>query len=158
MRVHRKLIPVLGAVAACVLLTAAASGTAAPAATSAPVALTGNIAGNPRIVQPGDPVTFVFTETNQAATMVQWFIQPFHETGLKLGPAECVFPLHEGGGGDGWTCEPFLRPGQTTSVVLTTQITGAPGSTASVQVCAYNGGGPGGTGQPCKTLSVKING
>lgn len=30
--------------------------------------------------------------------------------------------------------------------------------TASVKVCAYNGGGPGGTGQPCKTLSVKING
>lgn len=30
--------------------------------------------------------------------------------------------------------------------------------TASVKVCAYNGGGPGGNGQPCKTLSVKING
>lgn len=34
MRVHKKLIPVLGALAACVLVTAAASATAAPAATA----------------------------------------------------------------------------------------------------------------------------
>jgi hypothetical protein len=156
---NRRIISILtAAVAACVLLTAATSSTAAPAATTPPVALTGSIAGNVQITQPGDTDTFVFTETNKASVGVNWFIQPFGMTGVSIQDVLCVFPLHRAGGGDGDTCEPFLLPGQTTSLVLTTHVTGASGSTASVKVCAYNGGGPGGNGQPCKTLSVKING
>ncbi len=160
MRVHRKHFPVLGAaVAACGLITAAASATAAPAATATQVALTGNIAGNPRVTEPGDTDTFVFTETSQVSTGgIYWFIQPFNLTGVKATAILCVGPLHEAASdADGFTCEPYLRPGQTTSLVLTTQVTGAPGSTASVRVCAYNGDKPG-FARPCKTLSVKING
>jgi hypothetical protein len=162
MRVHRKLIPVLGAAAAaCMLVTAAASATAAPAAPAliAPqVALTGNIAGNPRTTEPGDTDTFVFTETSQVSSGTYWFIQPFNQTGLTLGQVLCVYPQHAASSdADGWTCEPFLPGGTTTSLVLTTHITGAPGSTASVRVCAYNGNAAG-YAKLCKTLSVKING
>lgn len=155
---RKKIIPVLGAaVAAGVLVTAAASAPAAPAATTAPVALTGNIAGNPQTIEAGLTATFVITETNTASVGVGWFIQPFALTGVTIQSGLCVFPLHRGGTGDGWTCEPdLLRPGQTTSLVLTTKVTGAVGTTASVKFCAYNGGGPGGNSQPCKTLSFKV--
>ena len=154
---YRRIISVLtAAAAACAFLTAATSSTAAPAATTPPVALTGNIAGNPLTIETGFTATFVVTETNTASLAVGWFIQPFALTGVQIQSGLCVFPLHRGGTGDGWTCEPSMRPGQTTTLVLTTKVTGAPGTTASVKFCAYNGGGPGGNSQPCKTLSVKI--
>ena len=158
MRVPRKILPVAGAaVAACVLVTAAAGATSAPAATAPQVALTGNIAGNVQITEPGDTDTFVFTETSQASQAVEWFIQPFALTGVTIKSGLCVYPLHRTGGADGYTCEPDLRPGQTTSLVLTAQVTGAAGTTASVQVCAYNGNAAG-FARACKTLSVRING
>jgi hypothetical protein len=153
---NRRIISVLtAAVAACAFLTAATSSTAAPAATAAPVALTGNIAGNPTSIEAGLPATFVITETNTASVGVGWFIQPFALTGVTIQSGLCVFG-HIGFTGDGWTCEPFLRPGQMTTLVLTTKVTGAVGTVAKVKFCAYNGGGPGGNSQPCKTLSFKI--
>jgi hypothetical protein len=154
----RKLTAVASAAAACLLVTAAASAATAPAATTGPpVALTGNIAGNPTSIDSGMTATFVITETSTWPTMIQWSIQPFVLTGVQIQSGLCVFG-HYGTTGDGWTCEPFLRTGQATTLVLTTKVTGAPGTTAKVKFCAYNSGGPGGNAEPCKTLSVKVNG
>jgi hypothetical protein len=138
-------------------LTSASATTPRMAATTPTIALRGSIAGGIKITGFQHTVTFVFTETNKGTTVVDEFLDFTKVTNASVEAAECVFPGGINDNGDGNTCEPEpgLKPGQSTSIVITTQVTGTvSGTAASVQACTYNGNG--GAPGPCKTVSAKI--
>jgi hypothetical protein len=127
------------------------------ATTTTAIALRGSIAGGIKITGSGHTVTFVFTETNQGTTVIDEFLDFTTVINTSVEAAECVFPGGINTDGDGNTCEPDpgLKPGQSVSLVITTQVTGTvSGMAASVQACTYNGNG--GAPGPCKTVSAKI--
>jgi uncharacterized cupredoxin-like copper-binding protein len=138
------------------LTSASATASQTVATTTTAIALRGSIAGAVKITSSGDTVTFVFTETNQGTVAVDEFLVFTKVVNTSVEVPECVFPGGVTGTPDGDTCEPStLKPGQSTSMVLTTQVTGTvPGTAVSVQACTYNGNG--GAPGPCKTVSAKI--
>lgn len=135
-------------------MTSAPATAARPAA--AAFALHGTVAGKIRIVQPGQTLTFVFTETNLGQTSAPEDLAVTHMTHANLiGDPPCVLPNGSAINPDYPSCEPgFLAPGQSASFVISANVTGNPGQVASVRVCLDNES-TGATG-PCKTVPVKI--
>src|SRR5216684_1774521 len=67
-----------------------------------------------------------------------------------VGGPTCVLPNHSAINSDGFSCEPgILSPGQSSSSVITTNVTGGSGSVASARLCLDNENT--GVRGPCKT-------
>jgi hypothetical protein len=158
MRVHSKMIRILGAaaVAAAVLttVTSAFATPSGPAAARATFAVRGNIAGGITTIQTGQTLTYVFTEVNRTTAGA---IEDLHLTrvnNVSVTAMTCVVPGGSAIDPDSPFCEPGLvNPGERAAMVVTTTVTGDSG-TASARVCLTNED-TGATG-PCKTVSVTI--
>lgn len=127
--------------------------TDAPASTSPAFSISGHTAGGVKAVSPGDPITFVFKETNRGSQMAGEDLVLVSLTSANATSISCVLP----GGGlfnpDGTFCEPgFIKPGQSSSMVIDAQVTAA-AARVSARVCLESEA----TGKvgPCTTVSVR---
>ena len=156
----RRLVAILGSVVLTSLLAAmvtSASATASPASAARPTfTLQGTAAGGIKIVQTGQTLTFVFTETNKGAESAPEDLMITEVTNAAVvGNPPCVLPNGLAINSDTPSCEPgFVKPGQSASIVITTNVTGGSGMAASVRLCLDNENT--GVIAPCKTVSVKI--
>jgi len=134
-----------------------ASATSSPAAAAAPTfVLRGTVAGGIKTVQPGQTLTFVFTETNKGPGSAPEDLVITKMTRARVvGNPPCVLPNGTAINSDTPSCEPgVMRPGQSASIVITTDVTGSSGLAASVRVCLDNQST--GVIGPCRTVSVRI--
>jgi hypothetical protein len=139
-----------------VLATAAAAGalliTAANASAATPkFTLTASIAGGITQVSTGDPITFVFTETNNShrATPEDIVVKYAHNVHVNL--YSCG-----GGSADGRWCEPgFVSPGHSVSMDVYATATGDAGTVAAARACLINEN-TGVWGQ-CRTAKAEIS-
>ncbi len=158
----RRLVPILGSVTLVGLLVAAMTSASASASRSAVATagptfvLHGSAAGGIKIIQTGQTLTFVFKETNKGPGSAPEDLVITKVTHAKVvGNPPCVLPDGTAIESDTPSCEPgFLMPGESASIVVTTNVTGSSGMAASVRVCLDNQNT--GVMGPCKTVSVKI--
>lgn len=101
-------------------------------------------------------LTFVFKETNRGTVAVPEDLAISKVANAKLvGSLPCVLPGGVAINTDPITCEPgFVKPRQSASIVITTNVTGASGAYASVRVCLQNENN--GVIGPCRTRYAKI--
>src|SRR5947209_3703847 len=155
-RKMRRLIPILGFVVLAGLLAAmmtSASATASPAGAAGPTfVLQGTAAGGIKIIQTGQTLTFVFTETNKGPGSAPEDLMITDVTNAEVvGNPPCVLPNGFAINSDTPSCEPgFVKTGQSASIVITTNVTGGSGL---VRLCLDNEST--GVIAPCKTVSVK---
>ena len=132
-----------------------AAGPAAPAA--GPVfTLQGMDAGGIKVIQTGQMLTFVFSEISMGpgSASEDLVIVSVKHASIASNPP-CVLPGGVAINSDSSFCEPgFIAPGQSASMVITTDVTGGPGTVASVRVCLDNEGT--GAMGPCRTVPMKI--
>jgi hypothetical protein len=156
----RRLVAILGFVVLASLLAAtvtSASATASPASAAGPTfVLKGTAAGGIKVIQTGRTLTFVFTETNKGPESAPEDLMITEVTNVEVvGNPPCVLPNGVAINSDTPSCEPgFVKPGQSASIVITTNVTGGSGMAASVRLCLDNEST--GVIAPCKTVSVKI--
>lgn len=153
------LAAILGLVVLASLLAAmvtSASATASPTAAGPGFVLQGSVAGGIKIIQTGQTLTFVFTETNKAPGSAPEDLMITEVTNAEVvGNPPCVLPDGTAIFSDTPSCEPgFVKTGQSASIVITTNVTGGSGMDASVRLCLDNENT--GVIGPCKTVSVKI--
>lgn len=130
---------------------------AAPARPSMPLfILRGMTAGMITTVQPGQTLTFVFTESNLGpGSAIEDLVVRHVARATVTGSSPCVLPDGTAIEPDGPSCEPGrLKPGQFASTVITTQVTGSSGQRAAVRVCLDNE--TTGVLGPCRTISALI--
>jgi len=132
-----------------------ASATAESAATPVFV-VHGTAAGGIKVVQSGQTLTFVFTETNKGPGSAPEDLVIKKVSNAKVvGNPPCVLPNGTAINSDTPSCEPgSIKAGQSASIVITTKVTGSSGEAASVRLCLGNEN-TGAVG-PCKKVSVKI--
>ena len=118
--------------------------------------LKGTAAGGIKVIQTGRTLTFVFTETNKGPESAPEDLMITEVTNAEvIGNPPCVLPNGVAINSDTPSCEPgFVKPGQSASIVITTNVTGGSGMAASVRLCLDNEST--GVIAPCKTVSVKI--
>jgi hypothetical protein len=155
----RRLLSVFGSAAVASVLAAtitSASATTSQTAGTTTFALRGAIAGHIKTVLTSQTLTFVFTETNQGTVAAPEDLVTTTVTNTQVvGNSPCVLPDGTAITSDGNHCQPgFVQPGQSASVVITTNVTGASGTIASVKVCLTNEST--GVVGPCNTKSAKI--
>jgi hypothetical protein len=155
----RPLVATLGLVVLAGPLAAtltSASATASSAAAGPTFVLRGTVAGGIKVIQTGQTLTFVFTETNKGPGSAPEDLMITKVTNAEVvGNPPCVLPDGTAINSDTPSCEPgFVKTGQSASIVITTNVTGGSGTAASVRLCLDNES----TGfiGPCKTVSVKI--
>lgn len=143
------------------VLATVTSASAAPARTTASTAgttfvLRGTAVGGIKTIQIGQTLTFLFTETNKGSRSAPEDLVLTEVTNATVvGGLTCVLPNGFAINSDGFSCEPGLvSPGQSSSSVITTNVTGSSGSTASARLCLDNENT--GVMAPCRTVSVKI--
>jgi len=154
----RRLVALLGFVVLACLVAAtvtSASATASPA-TGPTFVLHGAAARGIKVIQTGRTLTFVFTETNKGPESAPEDLMITEVTNAEIvGNPPCVLPNGVAINSDTPSCEPgFVKPGQSASIVITTNVIGGSGMDASVRLCLDNEN----TGliAPCKTVPVNI--
>jgi hypothetical protein len=155
----RRLLSIFGSAAVAGVLAAtmtSASATTSQTAATTTFALRGATAGHIKTSQATQTLTFVFTEINQGTASAPEDLVTTKVTNTTVvGNSPCVLPGGTAISSDGNFCEPgFVQPGQSASVVITTNVTGASGTLASVKVCLMNEST--GVVGPCRTVSAKI--
>ncbi|HUZ38031.1 MAG TPA: hypothetical protein VMV17_17045 [Streptosporangiaceae bacterium] len=157
-----RLAAVIGSTAAAgLLVTTVTSASATALRAAAPAArpvftLEGMVSGGIKVIQPGQMLTFVFTETSMGpgSASEDLVIVSVKHASIASNPP-CVLPGGVAINSDSSFCEPgFIAPGQSASMVITTDVTGGPGTVASVRVC-LDDEGTGALG-PCRTVPMKI--
>ena len=103
-------------------------------------AVRGTVAGGIKIIQPGEALTFVFSETNKGPGSAPEDLVITKVTNAKVvGNPPCVLPNGTAINSDTPSCEPGLvKAGQSASIVITTRVTGGSGMAASVRLCLEN--------------------
>ena len=137
--------------------SASAAPTRATASTTGPTfVLRGTAVGGIKTIQTGQTLTFLFRETNKGSVSAPEDLVLTKVTNAAVvGGPTCVLPNGFAINSDGFFCEPGqVSPGQSSSSVITTNVTGGSGSTASARLCLDNENT--GVVGPCKTVSVKI--
>jgi hypothetical protein len=152
------LVSILGSVGAAGLVLATVTGaSAAPSgatsATTGPTfSLRGTAVGGIKIIQTDLTLTFLFRETNKGPGSAPEDLVLTKVTNATVIGLTCVLPNGFAINPDGFFCEPgFLSPGQSSSSVITTNVTGGSGSVASARLCLDNENT--GVMGPCKTVS-----
>lgn len=113
--------------------------------------VSGSVAGGARTANVGDQVTFVFTEKNVGTRAAPESLILESHTLSRIERLSCVLPNGAVFNSDGSECEPgFMRPGQSSSAVVSVNITGAPNVALRVCLVSDNTGNVG----PCQTTSV----
>jgi len=149
-------VGVAGLVLATVTSASAAPSRATASTTGPTFVLRGAAVGGIKIIQPGQTLTFRFRERNKGPGSAPEDLVLIRVTNATVvGGPTCVLPNHSAINSDGFSCEPgILSPGQSSSSVITTNVTGGSGSVASARLCLDNENT--GVRGPCKTVSVKI--
>lgn len=155
----RPIVAILGSAVLAVLLavtTTGASATTSSAAAGPTFVVKGTVAGGIKIIQTGQVLTFVFTETNKGPGSAPEDLMITKVTNAKVvGNPPCVLPNGTAINSDTPSCEPGLvKAGQSASIVITTRVTGGSGMAASVRLCLENENTA--AIGPCKKVSVKI--
>ena len=156
---RRPLVAILGLVVLAGLLAAtltSASATASSAAAGSAFVLRNSVAEGIKVIQTGQTLTSVFTETNKGSESAPEDLMITKVTNAEVvGNPPCVLPDGTAINSDTPSCEPgFVKTGQSASIVITANVTGGSGMAASVRLCLFNEN-TSVTG-PCKTVSVKI--
>jgi hypothetical protein len=154
---RRRLVAILGAALVAGLLIVAETGaSAAPSQAAGPAfALKGSAVGGIKIIQTGQTLTFLFTETNNGSASAPEDLVLTNLTNANVTGLTCVLPNGFAINPDGFWCEPGeVSPGQSASSVITTNVTGLSGESVSARLCLDNENT--GLMAPCKTVSVKI--
>jgi hypothetical protein len=125
----RPIVAILGSAVLVVLLammTTDAAATASSARATPTFAVRGTVAGGIKIIQPGQTLTFVFTETNKGPGSATEDLVITKVTNAKVvGNPPCVLPNGTAINSDTPACEPgSVRAGQSASIVITTSVTG----------------------------------
>jgi hypothetical protein len=154
----RLLVAILGsALVAGVLIATETGASAAPSPAAGPTfALTGAAVGGVKTIQTGQTLTFVFKETNKGSVSApeDLVLKSVTNASVTGGPL-CVLPNGYAINSDGFFCEPGqVSPGQSASIVITTNVTGGSGASVSARLCLDNENT--GVVGPCKKVTVKI--
>lgn len=156
----RRLASILGSLVIAGPLVATATSASATAVQGTPKAaptfvLQGTVSGGIKTIQSDQTLTFVFTETNKGPGPAPEDLVVTRVVNAQVvGNPTCVLPNGFAINSDGFSCEPGpVAAGQSSSTVVTTNVTGISGS-ASVRVCLENENT--GVIAPCLTVSVKI--
>jgi hypothetical protein len=149
-------VGVAGLVLATVTSASAAPSRAAASTAGPAFALRGTAVGGIKTIQTGQTLTFLFRETNKGPGSAPEDLVLTKVTNAKVvGGLTCVLPNGSAINSDGFSCEPgILSPGQSSSSVITTNVTGGSGSVASARLCLDNESI--GVRGPCTTVSIKI--
>lgn len=130
-------------------------GTLASAATVPGFTIKGVTAGNVTAAEPGQVVTFVFTETNVGHTGRPVDLVFESVTHASIVSATCVLPGGTLINDDGLDCEPgFLHHGQSASSVVTARVRGHTGERATIRVCLTDESN--GVVGPCQSVPVRV--
>jgi hypothetical protein len=138
------LVSILGSVGAGLVLATVTGASAAPSgatsATTGPTfSLRGTAVGGIKIIQTDQTLTFLFRETNKGPGSAPEDLVLTKVTNATVIGLTCVLPNGFAINPDGFFCEPgFLSPGQSSSSVITTNVTGGSGSVASARLCLDN--------------------
>jgi hypothetical protein len=137
------------------VLTSAAQAPAQSVAAAPAIVLHGSAVGGVKVIQPGQVLTFAFTETNNGSQANGDDLVLEKVTGAKVAGLLCVVAGGSAINPDGSRCEPGTLPqGRSASLVITTTVSGSSGTAASARLCVQNEA----TGKlgPCQTVPVKI--
>jgi hypothetical protein len=138
------------------VLTSAAQAPAQSVAAAPSFVLKGQAVGGVQLIQPGQALTFDFTETNRGVKvngedLVLEKLTNVTGTGVPL----CVDADGTGINPDGSRCEPgTVGHGQSASFVITTKVTGKPRHVATARLCLQSEAT--GVVGPCLVIPVGI--